>query len=59
MKLEMVKRNALIAAGNALKKTEIPELRAKVEEMAKDEGETELVRETAAEMRTAGRTASF
>lgn len=47
MKLEMVQRNALIAAGNALKKRNLPELRRKVALLAADEGAHPLVRETA------------
>ncbi len=47
MKLEMVRRNALIAAGNALKTRDLPELRRKVAQLAADETEHPLVRETA------------
>ncbi|MEX0654330.1 MAG: QueG-associated DUF1730 domain-containing protein [Phycisphaeraceae bacterium] len=47
MKLEMVKRNALIAAGNALMERDHPALRERVYELANDADEHELVRETA------------
>lgn len=47
MKLEMVKRNALIAAGNHLARQDHPALRARITELAKDEAEHPLVRETA------------
>lgn len=48
MKLEMVKRNALIAAGNALKERDLPDLRLAVEALARDGAAPALVRETAA-----------
>lgn len=47
MKLDMVRRNAVIAAGNALKKREIPALREKLVALAQDESEAPLVRQTA------------
>ena len=47
MKLEMVKRNALIAAGNALRTADDPSLHKRIEQIAADETEHELVRETA------------
>jgi epoxyqueuosine reductase len=46
-KLVMMKRNALIAAGNALRRRPDPALRARIEEIAAAEGEDELVRATA------------
>jgi epoxyqueuosine reductase len=45
--LAMMKRNALIAAGNALARERDGALAARVREIAGDEGESELVRETA------------
>lgn len=47
VKLDMLKRNALIAAGNALAKRDDPALRRRVEELAVDESEPPLVRATA------------
>lgn len=49
-KLDMVKRNALIAAGNRLRQTPAsePALRARIERLAGDHTEPPLVRETAA-----------
>jgi len=47
MKLPMVKRNALIAAGNALREAKAPALRARIERIAADETEDDLVRDTA------------
>ena len=47
-KLEMMKRNALIAAGNALARSANPSLMARVETLAADDGESPLVRATAA-----------
>jgi len=47
IKLEMWKRNAVIAAGNYLAKQDDAELRGRVEEIAGDESEHELVRATA------------
>ncbi len=47
MKLEMVQRNALIAAGNALKKRDLPQLRLRVAQLAADGAAHPLVRETA------------
>jgi epoxyqueuosine reductase len=46
--LEMMKRNALIAAGNALREGADAGLEARVREIAADEAESELVRNTAA-----------
>jgi epoxyqueuosine reductase len=46
-KLSMMKRNALIAAGNALVRHDHPALRARIEALADDAGEDELVRTTA------------
>ncbi|MCA9291033.1 MAG: tRNA epoxyqueuosine(34) reductase QueG [Phycisphaerales bacterium] len=46
-KLDMMKRNALIAAGNALRRADLPALRARLEAIAADESESDLVRETA------------
>ena len=46
-KLSMMKRNALIAAGNALAKADDRILRTRVEAIAGDASETELVRTTA------------
>lgn len=45
--LEMIKRNAVIVAGNWLRKTDIPELRARIEEIAADETESEMIRSAA------------
>lgn len=47
MKLEMIKRNALIAAGNVLRQRDVPSLRQRIEALAADEQEHPLVRETA------------
>ena len=47
VKLDMLKRNALIAAGNTLMKVGDPRLRRRIEEMASDASEPELVRLTA------------
>ena len=47
MKLPMLKRNALIAAGNHLREREDAELRRRIERLAEDETEDELVRHTA------------
>ncbi len=47
MKLPMVKRNALIAAANALREAEHPALRARIEQIAADDDEESLVRDTA------------
>ncbi|MCZ6612361.1 MAG: hypothetical protein O6941_06975, partial [Planctomycetota bacterium] len=46
-KLSMMKRNALIAAGNWLAKANHPALARRVEAIAADLGEDELVRRTA------------
>lgn len=45
--LAMMKRNALIAAGNTLKQAPHPALRARIESLATDMHEPELVRRTA------------
>lgn len=45
--LEMFKRNAIIAAGNALHAGDHPSLLARLRELAVDDAEPELVRETA------------
>ncbi|MDY7110064.1 MAG: tRNA epoxyqueuosine(34) reductase QueG [Planctomycetota bacterium] len=47
-KLAMMKRNALIAAGNTLAKHDEPALRARIEALAEDAKEDAMVRETAA-----------
>jgi len=47
IKLDQLKRNALIAAGNHLAEHEDQQLEAKVRELAEDEAEAPLVRETA------------
>jgi len=47
IKLDMLKRNALIAAGNALIEQPDTELRKRVEQIAQDSKETDLVRLTA------------
>lgn len=46
-KLNMMKRNALIAAGNIVKQRSHPVLRNRIEELANDDCEDELVRTTA------------
>jgi epoxyqueuosine reductase len=46
--LAMMKRNALIAAGNLLRERPDPALFARIEQLATDESEPELVRNTAA-----------
>lgn len=46
-KLEMMKRNALIAAGNVLRRREAPALRERIAALAENPGESELVRTTA------------
>lgn len=43
-RLDMMKRNAVIAAGNALEKRDLPELLARVRAIAADEGEGQMVR---------------
>lgn len=45
--LAMLKRNALIVAGNVLRRHDVPELRARIERIASDECEDEMVRTTA------------
>ena len=47
-KLSMMKRNTIIVAGNVLMESDHPALRARIEALADDESEDELVRETAA-----------
>ncbi|MFP4144004.1 MAG: tRNA epoxyqueuosine(34) reductase QueG [Phycisphaeraceae bacterium] len=47
VKLDMLKRNALISAGNWLREHDRPALRERIEQLAADENEPELVRETA------------
>lgn len=47
VKLDQFRRNALIAAGNALRERELPELRARVEAIAGDASEAEMVRQAA------------
>lgn len=47
IKLDMFKRNALIAAGNHLAKNEDAALRRRIEQLAQDESESDLVRATA------------
>lgn len=47
IKLDMLKRNALIAAGNTLAKSEDTALRSRVAELTEDTSESDLVRETA------------
>lgn len=46
-RLEMMKRNAIIAAGNALRVGEDAELRAAIARLAEDPGQTEPVRQAA------------
>jgi epoxyqueuosine reductase len=46
-KLNMMKRNAIIAAGNELRRSDHPALRRRIEELAASESEDELVREAA------------
>ncbi|MBL4700033.1 MAG: hypothetical protein JKX85_02145 [Phycisphaeraceae bacterium] len=43
----MVKRNALIAAGNHLAQQQDHNLRERIDEIAQDESESEMVRNTA------------
>jgi epoxyqueuosine reductase len=52
IKLDMLKRNALIALGNALTKKDDPAVRARIAQIADDEGEPELVRATARQVLT-------
>lgn len=49
IKLEQFRRNAATAAGNALQEHALPELRARLTEIASDESEPELVRRAASE----------
>jgi len=53
LKLDQLKRNALIAAGNALAKREDAALRARVQQLAQDAAEPPLVRETARQVLSA------
>ncbi len=46
-RLDMMKRNALIAAANGLAERENPSLRARIDQIAQDPAEPELVRSTA------------
>ncbi|UCD75615.1 MAG: tRNA epoxyqueuosine(34) reductase QueG [Phycisphaerales bacterium] len=46
-RLEMMKRNALIAAGNALAAADQPALLARIESLARDDSEPQMVRDTA------------
>ncbi len=46
-RLAMMKRNALVVAGNALARNDDPDLRSRVETIAGDDAEDELVRATA------------
>jgi len=46
-RLDMMKRNALIVAGNELAHDDLPALRERIAELAGDDGESELVRGTA------------
>lgn len=46
-RLDMMKRNAVIAAGNTLERHELPGLRARIVEIAGDDREAEMVREAA------------
>lgn len=48
--LEMMRRNALICAGNAVRVDNVPDLRAQIESIARDDNEPPLVRETAREV---------
>lgn len=47
IKLDQFRRNAAIAAGNALAEMDLPELAAKLEAVASDDSEPELVRQVA------------
>ena len=49
-KLVMMKRNALIAAGNWLRRHDQADLRRRIEAIAADEGEGDVVRTTAREV---------
>jgi len=46
-KLDMMRRNAVIVAGNWLEQEQVPELRTRLEAIANDAGEGQMVRETA------------
>ena len=46
-KLDMMRRNAVIAAGNWLEREDLPVLRARLQAIAADPGETVMVREAA------------
>lgn len=52
--LAMMKRNAVIAAGNAMREHDLPELRARVAQIAGDMDEDEMVREAAAAVLASG-----
>lgn len=52
IKLGMLKRNALIALGNALATQDDPELRQRIRQIANDESDPELVRLTARQVLT-------
>jgi epoxyqueuosine reductase len=55
IRLDMLKRNALIAAGNDLTRTNAPTLRERISQIAADPTEPPLVRQTAKQViRTAG-----
>jgi len=47
IKLDQFRRNAAIAAGNAMRERDLPELRDRLAEIASDEGEPDLVRQAA------------
>lgn len=49
-KLEMMRRNAVICAGNALETREAPDLLKRLQEISRDPDESELVRGTASEV---------
>ena len=46
-KLDMMKRNALIASGNALRGREDAQLRQRIVQLASDDAQPDLVRQTA------------
>ena len=46
-KLAMMKRNAIIAAGNAMTRGSEPALRRRIESIAEDPDEDEMIRSTA------------
>lgn len=53
-KLPMIRRNAVICAGNVLRERPVPELLARLRAIAGDPGEDPLVRETACEVLAGG-----